>query len=132
MSIPGNSASRCAAMMSSSGTNVSLEILKNRGSTSLGTFTRANTSASISGSCRRTIRLSDRFEMYGNGRPGPIASGVSTGKISSRNSRWITPSGSSASSTPRIRMPCSASAGRTRSENWRAWRRSCSRTVPEI
>ena len=50
-------------MMSSSGMNVFLEISTNRGSTSLGTFTRANTSWSRSGSCSRTIRLSDRLEM---------------------------------------------------------------------
>ena len=50
-------------MMSSSGMNVSSEIWTKRGRTSLGTFTRANASWSLSGSCRRTIRLSDRFEM---------------------------------------------------------------------
>ena len=50
-------------MMSSSGMKVSLEISTKRGSTSLGTLTRANASWSRSGSCRRTIRLSDRLEM---------------------------------------------------------------------
>ena len=32
------------------------------------------------GRARSTARLSERFEMYGNGRPSPTASGVSTGK----------------------------------------------------
>ena len=50
-------------MMSSSGMKVSLAISTNRGSTSLGTLTRANASWSESGSRRRTIRLSDRLEM---------------------------------------------------------------------
>ena len=132
ISIPGNSASRWRAITSSSGMNVSLAISTNRGSTSLGTFTRANASWSSSGSCSRTIRLSDRFEMYGNGRPGPTASGVSTGKICSRKWRSITFAGAPDSSQVTIRIPCSASAGRTTSVNWRAWRRSSSRTVSAI
>ncbi len=49
--------------MFSSGMNVFFSISTNRGSTSFGTFTRANTSWSRSGSRSRTIRLSDRFEM---------------------------------------------------------------------
>ena len=47
---------------------------------------------------------SDRFEMYGKGRPGPTASGVSTGKICSANSRSIA-SSSSASSTRHVDHP---------------------------
>ena len=50
-------------MMSSSGMNVCLEISTKRGSTSLGTLTRANASWSSSGSRSRTSRLSERFEM---------------------------------------------------------------------
>ena len=113
ISMPGNSASRLAAITSSSGTNVVLATISTkRGSTSLGTFTRANASCVELGSRSRTTRLSDRFEMYGNGRPGPTASGVSTGKISSRKQRSIVPArGSVSSSQPRMRMPCSASAG---------------------
>ena len=44
ISIPGNSESRCLAMMSSSGMNVSLLISTKRGRTSLGTLTRAKAS----------------------------------------------------------------------------------------
>ena len=86
----------------------------------MGTFTRANTSWSRSGSRIRTIRLSDRLEMYGNGRPGPIASGVRTGKISSRKRRSIVLAGAPHSSQLTILMPCSANAGITLSENSRA------------
>ena len=52
-----------------------------------GTLTRANTRSPVSGSRRPTAidRLS--VEMYGNGCPGSTASGVRTGKISSRK-RW--------------------------------------------
>ncbi len=52
-----------------------------------GTLTRAKTRSFVSGSRRPTAidRLS--VEMYGNGWPGSTASGVRTGKISSRN-RW--------------------------------------------
>ena len=46
-----------------------------------GTFTRAKRSSPASGSRTRRPRLSDSPEMYGNGWPGPTASGVSTGKI---------------------------------------------------
>ena len=55
---------------------------------------------------------SERFEMYGNGRPGPTASGVSTGKICSSNIRSISASSSASRSSRSItRIPCSASAG---------------------
>ena len=75
---------------------------------------RARTSARrLTGSRTTTPSDSERLEMYGNGRPSPTASGVSTGKIwrrkrSSRRSR----SSASTSSRPTMRMPCSASAGR--------------------
>ena len=82
--MPGNRAPRFWATRSSSGMNVFFEISTNRGRTSFGTLIRAKTSCSTSGSCSLTIRLSERFEMYGKGRPGPTASGVSTGKICSR------------------------------------------------
>ena len=68
--MPGNSLSRLRAITDSSGMNVSLPIGTNRGSTSFGTFTRANVSWPEAGSRTHTARLSDRFEMYGNGRPG--------------------------------------------------------------
>ncbi len=49
-----------------------------RGSRS-GTFTRAKRRWPVSGSRTMTARLSDRFEMYGNGWLGSTASGVRTG-----------------------------------------------------
>ena len=53
-----------------------------RGSISFGTFTRANVSAPVDRVAHEHARGdSDRLEMYGNGRPRPTASGVSTGKI---------------------------------------------------
>ncbi len=52
-----------------------------RGRISVGTFTRANTVWSVTGSRTSTARLSERFEMYGKGRPGATASGVRAGKI---------------------------------------------------
>ena len=53
-----------------------------RGRISVGTFTRANTGLVGHGIAHEsTARLSDRLEMYGNGRPGATARGVSAGKI---------------------------------------------------
>ena len=49
-----------------------------RGSTS-GTLTRAKRVSPVEGSRTVTPTDRDRFEMYGNGCPGPTASGVSTG-----------------------------------------------------
>ena len=61
--------------------------------------------------------------MYGNGRPGPTASGVSTGKICSENSRSIVSSSSPEhSGISATRTPCSASAGRTSSSQARECR----------
>ena len=48
-----------------------------------GTFTRAKRIRRSAGSRSQTARLSDRFEMYGNGCPGSTASGVRTGKTRS-------------------------------------------------
>ena len=104
--MPGNSASRLRAMATSCGTKAPSPRSTNRGSTSRGTFTRANSRVSFTGSRTHTPRLSDRFEMYGNGRPGPTASGVSTGKICSvkiRSSASVSASDRSSPST--IRMP---------------------------
>ena len=52
-----------------------------------GTLTRAKTRSPVSGSRRPTAIERLSVEMYGNGWPGSTASGVRTGKISSRN-RW--------------------------------------------
>ena len=114
ISIPGKRSPRWRAITDSSGTNVSSPIGTNRGSTSFGTFTRANVSTSETGSRTNTPSDSDRFEMYGNGRPGPTASGVSTGKICSANSLSVLSSSSSEQSPmSTTRMPSRASAGRT-------------------
>ena len=92
--MPGKSTSRFSAISSSSVTNVRPSpVATNRGSISFGTFTRAKVSTSVIGSRTITPSESDRLEMYGNGRPRPTASGVSTGKIwrrkrSSRSRRW--------------------------------------------
>ena len=61
--MPGKSESRWRAMMSSSGTKMSSPIRTKRGSTSFGTFTRANVSARETGSRSQTASESDRFEM---------------------------------------------------------------------
>ncbi len=121
--MPGKSSSSRRAITDSSGANAPSPIGTKRGSTSAGTFTRAKVSTSDTGSRTKTPIESDRFEMYGNGRPGPTASGVSTGKICSANSLSLASSSSleqSAMST--TRMPCSASAGRTSSSHAREWR----------
>ena len=66
-------------MTASSGTNAPrLPTSRKRGRLS-GTFTRAKRSSPFSGSRTSTARLCERPEMYGNGCPGPTASGVSTG-----------------------------------------------------
>ena len=54
-----------------------------RGSTP-GTCTTANSFSSSPGRCSTTARLSDLLSRCGNGWPGSMASGVSTGKISRR------------------------------------------------
>ena len=80
--MPGKSVSRFSAITSSSGTNVCPSPTgTNRGSISFGTFTRAKVCTPVTGSRTITPSDSDRFEMYGNGRPRPTASGVRTGKI---------------------------------------------------
>ena len=64
---------------------------------------------------RTTIaRLSERFEMYGNGCAGSTASGVSTGKMRSSNTavRWLR-SAASRSSQLENRMPACSSAERS-------------------
>jgi hypothetical protein len=104
------------AITSSSATNVSSSSSSatNRGSISFGTFTRANVVCCVTGSRSRTARLSDRFEMYGKGRPRPTASGVSTGKIWRRKRSHIAwRCEPSSDSQPTIAMPCSDSAGRS-------------------
>ena len=80
--MPGKRSGRLLAMRSSSGTKTwpsAPSTGTKRGSISFGTFTRANVVCDVVGSRTRTARDSDRLEMYGNGRPSPTASGVSTG-----------------------------------------------------
>lgn len=120
-------------MMDSSGTKVPCPMLTKRGSTSLGTFTRANSSTAVTGSRNQTPMLSDRLEMYGKGLPGPTARGVSAGKICSLKIR----STSSSSSGELCEhcftaIPCSASAGRITSSQWWDWRLPSSRVRSAI
>ena len=57
---------------------------KNRGRPS-GILTRAKRASPTSGSSAKIARESESPEMYGNGCPGPTASGVRIGKISRSN-----------------------------------------------
>lgn len=84
---------------------------KKRG-TLLGTLIRANSSGPPSFSRTTTARFSDSPEMYGNGCAGSTASGVSTGKICSRNDARIRSRSAGSSSVHRtMRMFSSAIAG---------------------
>ena len=92
ISMPGNSCPRCAEMRSSTGTNAPPsgrpdEPRQQRRAPSR----RAKCSWPPSGSRTETARFSDSPEMYGNGCAGSTASGVSTGKICSRNSAQPVP-----------------------------------------
>ena len=79
ISICGNSEARKCEITSSSGMkSPRAPTSRKRGSPS-GTLTRASRSSPESGSRAKTARLSESAEMYGNGWPGPTASGVSTG-----------------------------------------------------
>ena len=77
---PGRASARKCEITASSGIS---EAARRRRATKRGrpsgTLTRAKRSSPESGSRTSTPRLSDRPEMYGNGCPGPTASGVSTG-----------------------------------------------------
>ena len=132
-SMPGNSASRCAAITCSSGTKRELPgTATNRGSSG-GTFTRAKRSSPVLASRTTTARLSDRFEMYGNGCAGSTASGVSTGKIRSSNSRVsCVRAASSRSPQSQNSTPASCSAGATSLVNTAAWRVTSSSTRARI
>jgi hypothetical protein len=63
ISVPGKSFSRWRSITSSSGTNAPPPMSTRRGTTSFGTFTRANVSVSVTGSRTQTATLRDRFEM---------------------------------------------------------------------
>ena len=67
--------------ISSGGAGAGCFSVTKRGRISVGTFTRANTVWPLTGSRTWTARLSERLEIYGNGRPGATARGVSAGKI---------------------------------------------------
>ena len=87
ISIFGKRRGRKWRIASSSGTKQPREPIGRKRGSSSGTLTRAKRSSAVSGSRTKTPRLSDRPEMYGNGWPGPTASGVSTGKTSLVKSR---------------------------------------------
>ena len=76
----------------------------------------------VSGSSAKIASESERPEMYGNGCPGPTASGVSTGKIS-RSKRRSSCASSFAprSSMPPTVIPSAASAGRSSRFQSRDW-----------
>jgi hypothetical protein len=133
ISMPGNRWSRCAAMTSSSGTNLvaymsasgdssALSATRSiRGSTG-GTLTRAKCSLPVRGLTRTTARFRERPEMYGNGCAGSTASGVSTGNTRLVNISPMRSCSSGESSSQRtIVMPSVARAGRT----WSRYTRAC-------
>ena len=79
-----------------------------------GTFTLAKRRSPLSGSAASTARDSERLEMKGKGCPGLTASGVSTGKTDSRKYAFARSCATLPSDfQSRIRMPCSARAGRS-------------------
>ena len=78
-SISGKRRGRKCEITDSSGTSRPRVPIETKRSRPSGTFTRAKRSSPDSGSRTITPSLSDRPEMYGNGWPGPTASGVSTG-----------------------------------------------------
>ena len=134
-SMPGKSVSRCSAIRLSSGTNVFPSPTgRKRGSISFGTFTRAKVSCAVCGSRTSTASDSDRFEMYGNGRPSPTASGVRTGKIwrRKRSLELLAVArvdvGARLDPDPVLRERRAAARAPARS----VWRRVCSRTVSPI
>ena len=97
-------------MTDSSGTR-RLPTGTNRSSTS-GTLTRANRSSPVSGSTAITPSESESPDTYGNGWPGPTASGVRIGKTSrSKNLRSFSRSRSEQSSIVATSIPAAASAG---------------------
>ena len=84
-SMPGNSASRLAAMTCSSSTNVLAPDLHEARQDRRHLDPREAPLAGVGVAHRRRRATGCRSLMYGNGWPGSTASGVSTGKISSRN-----------------------------------------------
>ena len=76
------------------------------------------------GRCSSTARLSDLLSRCGNGWPGSMASGVSTGKISRRNTSCrCLRSASVRSLRPRMTMPSRSRAGSTSSSRQAILRR---------
>ena len=75
--MPGKSIGRKCAITASSGTSFLPAGTKR--SRPSGTLTRAKRSSSFSGSSAMTPRESESPETYGNGWPGPTASGVRMG-----------------------------------------------------
>ena len=126
-SMPWNRSWRCAAMMSSAGTNAYSSgpprSTRTKRGTLCGIFTRAKCSWPESRSRMITARFRLSPEMYGNGWAGSTARGVRTGKIELRNnSARVKRSSAVRSLQGRIRIPCSSSDGRISSSN----RRVCS------
>src|SRR5262249_502150 len=95
-----------------------------------GTCTTANSLSASPGRSSSTARLSDLLSRCGNGWPGSMASGVSTGKISRRNNspRWPR-SASVRSLVPRTTIPSFSRAGRTSALKHLYCRATSSRTT---
>ena len=75
-------------------------------------MTRAKRSSPLARSRTTTAKLSERFEMYGNGCAGSTASGVSTGKMRSSKMRVSCARASASSSSHAVNAtPASWSAG---------------------
>ena len=128
ISIPGKRRLEKCAITSSSGASRQpgpSPTGTNRASPS-GTLTRAKRSSPDTGSRAMNPRLSERPEMYGNGCPGPTASGVSTGyTLRSNHSPTAACSVAVQLSNVQISMPSARRAGtRTscQSSTWRARR----------
>ena len=122
--MPGNSASRFAAIRSSSGTSVvPSPIERKRRSSSFGTLTRAVTSASVSGS--RSRRRGSKTGWRCRERPPKPDDERGQGGEDGLSKRCSSSSRSepTADSADRMRMPCSASDGR-RSRSTQQVRRS--------
>ena len=94
-----------------------------------GTFTLATRSSPLTGSPTLSSKLSERFEMYGNGWPGSTARGVRTGKIwRSKTSTRYSRSSSSSDAQSDSLTPASASAGTICSKKIELWRSTSSST----
>ena len=132
--MPGNSASRCAAITCSSGDEPRARRAPRRSGGAAAAPSPARSAARrVLASRTTTARFSDRLEMYGNGCAGSTARGVSTGKIRSSNSRVSCARASSSRSVQsQNSTPASCNAGATSLVNTAAWSVTSSSTRARI